>query len=596
MVRFFSEAKLGSQMVSKTPLQAAYGKFRAIIFTTFVFSFCINMLLFASPIYMLQIYDRVLGSRNETTLLMISIIILFLLIIYGLLEFIRSRMLVRAGQQFDDVLSESLFSRAVKLRLSNPKAGAEFILADGDKIREFLTGTGILAFFDAPWTPVFIAVCFIFHPWLGYVALGGAIVIFALAIINEFATRNPLKEAGNASQSANQFASAVLQNAEVIRSMGMEKALGDRWRDRHGAVLGAQADASDKAGAILTFQKFFRMTIQSAILGLGGYLAIKQEISPGIMIAASIMMGRALQPVEQGVQQWKTFVGARQAHARLKGLFDSVPGDEQRTELPDPKGVITAENLSSVLPGTRTAFLKNLNFQINPGETIAVIGPSGSGKSSLIRHLVGVWPAAVGTVRIDGADIAHWNADQLGQHLGYLPQEVRLFAGTIAENISRFTGGESEEVVKAAQLAGVHDMILRLPDGYETQVGDNGQQLSGGQRQRVGLARAMFGMPRIMILDEPNSNLDSDGENALLEAIKAMKEQKITVVLVTHKTNLLAICDRVLVMREGQMQAFTTPQELFKPAAAGNPQAPQPVASPATVPVGQVKVPAQKPA
>ncbi|WP_422018794.1 type I secretion system permease/ATPase [Roseibium sp.] len=584
-------------MVSKTPLQAAYGKFRAIIFTTFVFSFCINMLLFASPIYMLQIYDRVLGSRNETTLLMISIIILFLLIIYGLLEFIRSRMLVRAGQQFDNVLSESLFSRAVKLRLSNPKAGAEFILADGDKIREFLTGTGILAFFDAPWTPVFIAVCFIFHPWLGFVALGGALVIFALAIINEFATKKPLKEANTASQGANQFAGAVLQNAEVIRAMGMEKALGDRWRDRHGSVLGAQADASDKAGAILTFQKFFRMTIQSAILGLGGYLAIKQEISPGIMIAASIMMGRALQPVEQGVQQWKTFVAARQAHARLKGLFDSVPGDEQRTELPDPKGVITAENLSSVLPGTRTAFLKNLNFQINPGETIAVIGPSGSGKSSLIRHLVGVWPAAVGTVRIDGADIAHWNADQLGQHLGYLPQEVRLFAGTIAENISRFTGGESEEVVKAAQLAGVHDMILRLPDGYETQVGDNGQQLSGGQRQRVGLARAMFGMPRIMILDEPNSNLDSDGENALLEAIKAMKEQKITVVLVTHKTNLLAICDRVLVMREGQMQAFTTPQELFKPAAAAaNAPAAQSAPTPATVPVGQVRAPAQKPA
>ncbi|WP_247653783.1 type I secretion system permease/ATPase [Labrenzia sp. PHM005] len=584
---------MGNQMVSKTPLQAAYGKFRAIIFTTFVFSFSINMLLFASPIYMLQIYDRVLGSRNETTLLMISLIILFLLIIYGFLEFIRSRMLVRAGQQFDDVLSESLFSRAVKLRLSNPKAGAEFILADGDKIREFLTGTGILAFFDAPWTPVFIVVCFLFHPWLGFLALGGSIIIFSLALINEFATRKPLKEANTASQHANQFAGAVLQNAEVIRSMGMEKALGDRWRDRHGTVLGAQAAASDKAGAILTFQKFFRMTLQSAILGLGAYLAIHQEISPGIMIAASIMMGRALQPLEQGVAQWKTFVAARQAHARLKGLFDSVPGDEQRTELPEPEGVVTVENLSSVLPGTRTAFLKNLNFQVNSGETVAVIGPSGSGKSSLIRHLVGVWPAAVGTVRIDGADIAHWNADQLGQHLGYLPQEVRLFAGTIAENISRFTGGESEAVVKAAQLAGVHDMILRLPDGYETQVGDNGQQLSGGQRQRVGLARAMYGMPRIMILDEPNSNLDSDGENALLEAIKTMKEEKVTVVLVTHKTNLLAICDRVLVMREGMMQAYTTPQELFKPAAAA---APAPATAPATVPVGQVKVPNQQPA
>lgn len=580
-------------MVSKTPLQAAYGRFRAIVLTTFIFSFAINMLLFAAPLYMLQIYDRVLGSRNETTLLMISIIILFLMIIYGLLEFIRSRMLVRAGQQFDDVLSESLFSRAVKLRLSNPKAGAEFILSDGDKIREFLTGTGILAFFDAPWTPVFIAVCFLFHPWLGYLALGGTIVIFALAIVNEFATRKPLKEANIAAQNANQFAGAVLQNAEVIRSMGMETALGDRWRERHGTVLEAQANASDKAGAILTFQKFFRMTIQSGILGLGAYLALHQQISPGIMIAASIMMGRALQPVEQGVSQWKTFVAARQAHARLKGLFDSIPGDEQRTELPSPKGIITIENLSSVIPGTRTAFLKNLNFQVNSGETIAVIGPSGSGKSSLIRHLVGVWPAAAGNVRIDGADIAHWNAEQLGQHLGYLPQEVRLFAGTIAENISRFSGGESETVVKAAQMAGVHDMILRLPDGYETQVGDNGQQLSGGQRQRVGLARAMYSMPRIMILDEPNSNLDSDGENALLEAIKTMKEEKVTVVLVTHKTNLLAICDRVLVMREGQMQAYTTPQELFKPAAAA-PQAQ--TVTPATVPIAQVVTPSQQPA
>ncbi|MEP4767182.1 MAG: type I secretion system permease/ATPase [Roseibium sp.] len=575
-------------MVSNTPLQAAYGKFRAIIFTTFVFSFSINMLLFISPLYMLQIYDRVLGSRNEITLLMISIITLFLLIIYGSLEFVRSRMLVRAGQQFDDVLSETLFSRAVKLRLANPNAGAEYILSDGDKVREFLTGTGILAFFDAPWTPIFIGVCFLFHPWLGFLALAGGIIIFMLALINEFATRKPLKEANTAAQKASQFAGAVLQNAEVIRSMGMEKALGNRWRDRHGVVLDAQASASDKAGAILTFQKFVRITLQSAILGLGAYLAIHQQISPGIMIAASIMMGRALQPLEQGVSQWKTFVAARQAHARLKNLFDSVPGDEKRTELPTPEGVIAVENLSSVIPGTRTAFLKGINFQVNSGETIAVIGPSGSGKSSLIRHLVGVWPAAAGTVRIDGADISHWDAEQLGQHLGYLPQEVRLFAGSIAENISRFTGGESEAVVKAAQLAGVHDMILRLPDGYETQVGDNGQQLSGGQRQRVGLARAMYNMPRIMILDEPNSNLDSDGENALLEAIKTMKAEKVTVVLVTHKTNLLAICDRVVVLRDGAMQAFTTPQELFKPTA------PSPAQVPATVPVGQVTVPTQQ--
>jgi PrtD family type I secretion system ABC transporter len=286
-----------------------------------------------------------------------------------------------------------------------------------------------------------------------------------------------------------------------------------------------------------------------------------------------------LQPVEQGVAQWKQFVTARQAHARLKRLFEMVPGDEDRTELPTPLGHLQVENLTSVLPGTRTPFLKGINFALEPGQTLAIIGPSGSGKSSLIRHIVGVWPAVNGTVRIDGAEIAHWDAEQIGRHVGYLPQEVRLFAGTIAENISRFQSGESEQVVKAAKMAGVHDMILRLPGGYETQVGDNGQQLSGGQRQRIGLARAIYGMPRLVVLDEPNSNLDSDGETALFEAIKAMKAAGITIVLVTHKTNLLAISDRVLIMRDGIMQAFTTPQELFRPQTA-NVQRVQPVQQP----------------
>lgn len=566
-------------MQQKTPLHDAYDKFRAVVVTTFIFSFAINLLLFAAPLYMLQIYDRVLGTRNEYTLVMISLITLFLMAVYGVLEYVRSRMLVRAGMQFDEVLSQSLFSRAVKLRLNNPNGGAEQILSDGDKVREFLTGSGIIAFFDAPWVPVFIVVCFLFHSWLGYLALTGAIVIFALALINEYSTRAQLKAANNAAQGANQFASTVLQNAEVIRSMGMERALGERWQQRHGQMLDAQADASDKAGTILTFQKFFRMVLQSAILGLGAYLALHQEISPGIMIAASIMMGRALQPVEQGVAQWKQFVTARQAHTRLKRLFEMVPGDEDRTELPTPLGHLQVENLTSVLPGTRTPFLKGINFAVEPGQTLAIIGPSGSGKSSLIRHIVGVWPAVSGTVRIDGAEIAHWDAEQIGRHVGYLPQEVRLFAGTIAENISRFQSGESEQVVRAAQMAGVHEMILRLPGGYETQVGDNGQQLSGGQRQRIGLARAIYGMPRLVVLDEPNSNLDSDGETALFEAIKAMKAAGITIVLVTHKTNLLAISDRVLIMRDGIMQAFTTPQELFRPQTA-NVQRVQPVQQP----------------
>lgn len=553
-------------MAPKTPLDAAYAQFRRIGATTFIFSFAINCLQFVAPLYMLQIYDRVLGTRNEVTLLMISLITLFLMIVFGLLEFIRSRVLVRAGMQFDDVLSSEIFSRAVKMRLKNPQGGAEFVLSDGNKIREFLTGSGILAFFDAPWAPLFIFVCFLFHTWLGFLALCGAIVIFSLALLNEYSTKKQLKEANNASQGASQFAGAVLQNAEVIRSMGMERALGQRWQGHHAKMLDAQAGASDKAGAIITFQKCFRMALQSAILGLGAYLAIRQEISPGIMIATSIMMGRALQPVEQAVGQWKQFIAARQAHERLKNLFSIIPGDDERTELPTPKGAIAVENLTSFAPGSKVPFLKGINFSLQPGQTLALVGPSGSGKSSLIRHLAGVWPAASGAIRIDGADVSHWNAEQLGQHLGYLPQEVRLFSGTIAENISRFTGGESEAVVKAAIMAGVHDMILRLPSGYETQVGDNGQQLSGGQRQRVGLARAMFRSPRVVLLDEPNANLDADGELALLEAIKAMKAAGITIILVTHKPNLLTVSDRALVLRDGSMQAFTTPHELLKPA------------------------------
>lgn len=552
-------------MTLQNPLDAAYSKFRNIGLTTFFFSFAINCLQFVAPLYMMQIYDRVLSTRNETTLIILSIITVFLMVIFGVLEWIRSRVLVRAGVQFDDVISQQIFSRAVKLRLINPNGGAEHVLSDGDKIREFLSGPGMLAFFDVPWVPVFIFICFMFHPWLGYLALSGSVVIFSLALLNEFATRRQLKDAIGASQQANQFAAAVLQNAEVIRSMGMERSLGQRWQQRHEQMLDAQAEASDRAGGILTFQKTFRMILQSAILGIGAFLAIEQQISPGIMIATSIMMGRALQPVEQAVGQWKQFISARQAHGRLWKLFASIPGDEERTELPTPQGAIAVEGLTSVAPGTKTPFLRNINFVLKPGETLALLGPSGSGKSSLVRHIAGVWPATNGTVRIDGADISHWNAEQLGQHLGYLPQEVRLFAGSIAENISRFAAGEPAAVIKAATMAGVHDMILRLPNGYETQVGDNGQQLSGGQRQRIGLARALYGGPCLVILDEPNANLDGDGEAALFQAVRTLKTAGTTVILVTHKSNLLTVSDRALVLKDGAVQAFTTPQELLRP-------------------------------
>lgn len=568
-------------MKTLTPLQLAYKKFKAVLLATVIFSFVINALLFVGPLYMLQIYDRVLSSRNVTTLVMLSLIALFLLMAYGLMEFIRSRLLVSAGLQFDKVLANAVFGRAVKAQLANPGGGAQYILADIDKIREFITGQGILTFFDALWVPLFLLMCFMFHPYLGLIALGGAIVIFILAFVNDFATRNLLKDANTAAQGANHFASTVLQNAEVIRPMGMEKELGQRWNSKHSNMLDAQASASDKAGAVMAFSKFVRMTLQSAVLGMGAYLALKQQITPGVMIAASIIMGRALTPVEQSVAQWKQFIASRQAHERLSNLFNNVPADMDRTELPTPVGEIDVEKLSCFAPGTRSLILNNINFHIDGGETLAVVGPSGAGKSTLLRSLVGGQMAANGTVRLDGSELSHWGAEQLGQYLGYLPQDVKLFAGSIAENISRFSSGESDEVVKVAKLAGVHEMVQGLQNGYETQVGENGHQLSGGQRQRVGFARALYGAPKMIVLDEPNSNLDNEGEASLLEAIKMMKKEKITIVLATHKTNLLAVCDKILVLKEGTVQSFTTPKELFKPAAS-KPTAAQSI-SPAVV-------------
>ncbi|MGA9412633.1 MAG: type I secretion system permease/ATPase, partial [Roseobacter sp.] len=491
-------------MRQKTSLQLAYSKFRSTFFTTIFFSFCTNLLMFVGPLYMLQVYDRVLSSRNETTLLMISGIAVAMLLSYGLLEFIRSRVLVRAGLQFDEVLANPVFHRVVKQQTALPGSNARICLTDIDKVREFMTGQGILAFFDAPWVPLFLALCFAFHPWLGLVATAGAIIIFILALTNEFATRNTLQDANAASQGANNFVNSTMQNAEVIRALGMEKQLTKRWLAQHDKMLSHQAKASDRSGGIMASSKFVRMTLQIAILGTGAYLAIHQEISAGILIAASIVMGRALAPVEQAVGQWKQFIGARSAHKRLKKLFDDITEQEERTELPAPKGNMTVDKLFATVPGTRETLLKGISFSIKQGEVLALIGPSGSGKSTLVRHLVGARTPMSGAVRLDGTEMHHWDPDQLGRYMGYLPQDVKLFGGTVSENISRFEDEPSDaDVIEAATLAGAHDMIQTLSNGYETDVGDGGMFVSGGQRQRVGLARAVYRHPSIVVLDEP---------------------------------------------------------------------------------------------
>ena len=554
-------------MKATSPLKQAYGRFKAIIFATVIFSFFSNLLMFVGPLYMLQVYDRVLASRNEFTLLMITGIAVAMLVTYGFLEFIRSKMLVRAGLQFDDMLANPAFNRVVRKQLLAPNSGAHATLQDVDRVREFLTGQGILAFFDAPWVPLFLALVFAFHPWLGLVATIGALIIFALALTNEFATRGLLQEAGTANAGAAHFVNTTVQNAEVIRALGMEKPLTNRWLKQHDEVLDAQAKASGRAGAIMASTKFVRMSLQIAILGMGAYLAIQQQISPGIMIAASIVMGRALAPVEQAVGQWKQFVAARQSHKRLTEIFETLGDEEQRMQLPAPKGNLVVQNLIASAPGSKKPILKGISFNVAQGEVLAVIGPSGSGKSTLVRHLVGAMQPQSGAVRLEGVELHHWDSDQLGRYMGYMPQDVKLFRGTVSENISRFIDNvEDKEIVAAATLSGAHEMIATLNDGYDTDVGDGGNGLSGGQRQRVGLARAVFREPSLIVLDEPNSNLDAHGEQALANCIQEMKKRGKTVILVTHKANLLALSDKALMLVNGQIEKFGPTREIFAQA------------------------------
>lgn len=562
-------------------LQQAYRKYRGAFAATLIFSMFTNLLMFVGPMYMLQIYDRVLASRSETTLIALTVIAVVLLMTYGLLEYTRSKLLVRAGLQFDEVLAHPTFHLVVKQQTAAPGSGAQIALSDIDKVREFLTGQGILSFFDAPWVPLFLGLCFAFHPWLGMVATAGALIIFCLALANEFATRKTLADAGKAGNGANMFVSTTMMNAEVIRALGMEKPLSKRWMKQHDEMLDHQATASGRGGAVVSGSKFVRMSLQVFILATGGYLAMMQEISPGIMIAASIVMGRALAPVEQSVQQWKQFVAARQSHARLKRLFAMIKPDEEKTEMPTPTGALKVEALFGTAPGSKAPILRNVSFDLKAGEVMALIGPSGSGKSTLVRHIVGAAEPVGGAVRLDGTEIQHWDPVQLGKHLGYLPQDVKLFRGSVGENVSRFQeDATDEEIVAASQLAGAHEMVQQLGDGYGTDVGENGNNLSGGQRQRVGLARAVYREPCLIVLDEPNSNLDNIGEQALAKCIETLKAKGKTVILVTHKTGLLALSDKVLMLVNGSVEKFGPTKEIFQPKA-------QPGAAPSAPAVAQ---------
>lgn len=529
-----------------------------------VFSMFVNILMLVPALYMLQIYDRVLGSRNETTLWVLTLIMVFMYLLLAGLEWMRARLLVQAGLKLDGDMKARVFDASFQNNLRSSGANAGQFMTDFTNVRQFFTGAGLITFFDAPWTPIFLVVIFLMHPLLGGVALAGALILVFLTWVTERITQKPLAAANVAAIGANNFATNSLRNAEVIEAMGMLPRLRERWNERNRKMLALQTLASARAGTITSTTKFVRITLQSLILGMGALLVIDGKLTAGAMIAASILMGRALSPVEMAIGNWKGFVAARSAYERLTKLLAMFPAGGERMALPAPKGAISVEALMAAAPGTTTPILKGITLAIPAGTVVGIIGPSASGKSTFARLLVGVWPPAAGKVRLDGADVYTWNKEELGPHLGYLPQDIELFEGAVAENIARFGEVDSEKVVAAATLAGVHEMILRLPQGYDTPIGVGGSVLSGGQRQRIALARALYGDPAFLVLDEPNSNLDDVGEAALVQCLQELKSQGKTIIVITHRTSVLSVVDRLIVMREGQVQAYGPRDDVLK--------------------------------
>jgi len=538
--------------MNQTPLAAAIRSCSTALTATFVLSIFINAAMLVSPLYSMQIYDRVLNSRNVSTLVLLTLIVTAFLVLYGVLEFARSGVLVRTGLRFESLLRKPLFESMMRAEMSPSQRQGQQVIRDAELIRDCLASGTVATLCDLPWTPVFVALCFLMHPLLGAVALGGAIVLFSLALVTEFATKASIHESNKLANVASGFAASALRNGEVVRALGMGDIVQERWSGSQSAAIAAHAVAYERGAALVAISKFARLAVQTAMLCVGAWLAIDRQISPGAMLAASIIMGRALAPVEQTVAQWKRIIACRGAYARLTALFEAFPVALAPTALPTPQGRLDVGSIVVWPPGSQRPAVKSVSFSLEPGESIAVVGASASGKSSLARALAGVWPLKEGVVRIDGASFTQWDANTLGKHIGYLPQDIELFSGTVAENIARLGTVDSEAVIAAAKAAGAHEVILRLPNGYDTPIGDGGVALSGGMRQRVGLARALYGDPRLIILDEPNSNLDEEGEKALARAMAHMKAAKRTVVVVTHRPQLLAHVDRMLVMSFGK--------------------------------------------
>jgi ATP-binding cassette subfamily C protein len=530
---------------------------RGLYWAVGIFSVFVNLLMLTGPLYMMQVYDRVLGSGSEATLVALSLLVLFLYGMMGLLDYVRGRVLARIGARFQAALDKRVFDATVRRSAVAQDPVAQTGTADLEAIQRLMSSPVLGAAFDLPWTPLFLAGIALFHPWLGLLALGGGATLVVVALLNQIFSRAPLQQAAVSSHRANLSSEEIRGEAEMIQSMGMRGAAFLRWQKLRKAALKDTLIANDTGGSFTTLTKTLRLFLQSAMLGLGAYLALKGEVSPGAMIAGSVLMGRALAPIELGLGQWAMVQRAIKGWHALAELLTKVPAEEERMALPQPEARLEVQALAVVPPGDSRAQLRNVSFRVEPGQAIGVIGPSGSGKSTLAKALTGAWRPAAGTIRLDGAALDQYDPDVLGQHFGYLPQRVQLFDGTIAQNIARLAEEpDAEKVVAAAKKAAAHEMIVNLPEGYDTRVAAGGGRLSGGQMQRVALARALYDSPVIVILDEPNSNLDNEGSVALNQAIKALKAAGQSVLIMAHRPAAIQECEMLLVIDKGVQTAF----------------------------------------
>lgn len=535
----------------------------------FFFSMFVNILQLTFPIYMLQVYDKVLTSYNISTLTVITIAAVLCLVVLASLEWLRSRLLVRAGIEFDRVLSLPVLRENLNNASSTHGIKKQGTLRDVQALRNFLGGNAVFAFFDTPWMPIYFILIFILHPALGIAAVCGGIAVFILGFLTDRMTRKNLDSANQVNTAAGEFLGTAMRNANIIRAMGMVNSVATRWEKANKIVVELQTRASHNAGLLHSIGRSLRVGLQVLIYAVGAYLAVTHQSTAGAMIAASIVMGRALAPIDQAMATYKQSLEARSSYKRLKAMLDAPP-QAPAMELPNPIGTISVEELS--LNIHERDIIKSVSFSLPAGQSLAIVGPSAAGKSTLCKLLLGIWSPTEGKVRIDGADIASWDMEKLGAFLGYLPQDVELFSGTIAENIARMGEVDSEKVLFAAKMAGVHNLVLQLPKGYDTNLGEHGIALSGGQRQRIGLARALYGTPRIVVLDEPNSNLDEEGEASLLQALLNLKKLRSTVIMVTHKTTVLSIVDNILLMQEGKLSLYGPRNDVLNTLAAAQKQ------------------------